>query len=187
MSRQTTSVFGNSAGGKVAFQLAVSFPECMDHVIVHEAPTYPFLPNGSELVNLVCEIHETYLTQGVGAAMGIPRKAFRGFKADDPPRSDCAPEDREVFFRYEFQIFTLYCPDLRQIREKGASIAVAAGVKSEDANYAVSTFPQAEILGCPRLVFPGNHAGFEMEPEVFSKALLDAFAMLEKRNKEAAS
>jgi hypothetical protein len=113
--------------------------------------------------------------------MGFFRKAFKGFSADDPPRTDCEPEDWEVFWKYEFLIFTMYCPDLRQIKDKGVSIAVAAGVRSEDANYAVSTFPQAEIMGCPRLMFPGNHAGFEMEPEVFAKALLEAFEMMEKK------
>jgi hypothetical protein len=78
----------------------------------------------------------------------------------------------------------MYCPDLRQIRDKGVSIAVAAGVKSEGANYALSTFPQVEIMDCPRLVFPGNHAGFEREPEPFAKALLEAFDMLERRKKK---
>ena len=37
-------------------------------------------------------------------------------------------------------------------------------------------------MGCPSLMFPGNHAGFEMAPEVFAKALLHAFEMMEKKN-----
>jgi hypothetical protein len=78
-------------------------------------------------------------------------------------------------------------PSTGQIKEKGVSIAVAAGVKSEDANYALSTFPQAQIMGCPMLMFPGNHARFEMEPKVFSKALLEAFEMMERKNKGPSS
>lgn len=36
-------------------------------------------------------------------------------------------------------------------------------------------------MGCPRLVFPGNHAEFEMEPEPFAEVLLEAREMLEER------
>ena len=185
MGRTTTSLFANSAGGKIAFQLAVSFPDCLDHVIAHETPSYQFLPDGDDLIDWCCEAHDIYLSQGLAATMAFFRKAFRGFSADDPPRSDCEPQDWDAFWQYEFMIWLLYCPDLRQIKQKKVSIAVAAGAKSEDANYARSTFPQADIMGCPRLMFPGNHAGFEVEPEVFSKALLDAFEMMEKKKKGA--
>lgn len=92
-----------------------------------------------------------------------------------------------MFWRYEFLVFTTSCPDLRQIMDKGVPIAVAAGAKSEDANYALSTFPQAEIMGCPRQVFPGNDAEFEMEPESFAEALLEACEMLERRKGETKS
>jgi hypothetical protein len=85
------------------------------------------------------------------------------------------------FWWYEFLVFTTYCPDLRQLRDKGVSIAVAAGAKSEDPNHVLSTFPQAGIMGCPRLVFPGNDAESEMEPEPFAEALLEACEMLERR------
>lgn len=62
-------------------------------------------------------------------------------------------------------------------------IAVVAGVKSEIANYGLSTFPQVEIIGRSRLMFPGNHARFNMEPKVFSKALLEAFEIIESKKK----
>ena len=141
MGREMTSVFGNSAGGKIAFQVAVSFPEMLDHVIAHDAPTYPFLPNGGELVNWCCEVHDIYLTQGLAAAATFFRTAFKGFSAADPPRTNCEPKDWEVFWQDEFLIFTMYCPDQRQIKEKGVWIAVATGWKSEDANYSLSTLP----------------------------------------------
>lgn len=80
---------------------------------------------------------------------------------DDPPRTDCSPEDWENTFRYEFVAAMLYTPDLRRVRSNGASIAVARGVKSEDACYATGAVPQSDIMDCPLLIFPGHHTAFE--------------------------
>jgi hypothetical protein len=37
------------------------------------------------------------------------------------------------------------------------------------------------LLGCPRLVLPGNHTVFKNMPESFAKALLDRFSKLRER------
>ena len=181
MGKTKTSIFGNSGGGVIAFQLAISFPEVVDQVICHEAPSMSLLPDSTHYLNWCYEVFELHVTKGMQAAMDAFRSEFRGFSPDDPPRSDCEPEDWAMFWHFEFLVFTIFGPDLRKIKDNGVSIAVAAGVKSGDAFYARSTFPQAEIIGCPRLMFPGNHGGFEMEPKEFAESLLDAFKLMEKK------
>jgi hypothetical protein len=74
--------------------------------------------------------------------------------------------------------FTIYCPDIKKIVENRVSIATAAGWKSEDAFYARTTIHQAEILKCPRFMFPGHHNGYEEHPAPFAEALIDAFDSL---------
>ena len=122
---------------------------------------------------------ETYRTQG-SAAAGM--KFFKQLKGDKilPRKSVPDAEDSENFWAREYLQFTIYCPDLRKIVENGVSIAVAAGRLSADAFYARTTVPQAEILGCERFLLPGNHNGYDYEPEAFAAALVDAYKRMEK-------
>lgn len=173
------SLFGNSGGAILAFQFAVSYPQALQHVIAHEAPSTALLPDSTELLDWAFDMLETYRTQG-SAAAGM--KFFKQLKGDKilPRKSVPDAEDSENFWAREYLQFTIYCPDLRKIVENGVSIAVAAGRLSADAFYARTTVPQAEILGCERFLLPGNHNGYDYEPEAFAAALVDAYKRMEK-------
>lgn len=180
LGQQRTSVFANSGGAIIAFQFAVSYPEHLDHVICHEGPTTALLDDSTYQLNRCFSLLEIYRTQGRVAAVTEFKTHLKGYE-DDEELTLAEPENGDNFWTNEFLQFTIYMPDLRKIVGNGVSIAVAAGVKSEDAFYARATFPQSEILGCPRIMLPGHHSAFDTEPAVFAVAMIEAFEMMEKR------
>ena len=185
MGREKASIFGNSGGGIIAFQFAVSYPEALDHVMAHEAPSTILLDDATFHLNRAFMLLETYLTEGADAAGASFRTEMKGYEEDGTRNLTLAePENAENFWKNEFMQFTIYCPDLRKIVTNLVSISVAAGAKSRDAFYARTTFPQSEILGCPRYVLPGNHSGYEEEPAVFAPELVKAFADMESRREQ---
>ncbi|EXJ86907.1 hypothetical protein A1O3_03861 [Capronia epimyces CBS 606.96] len=180
LGQQKANIFSNSGGGVIALQLAVSYPEHIANMVVHEAPTTILLDDATYHLDRAFMLFDLYRRQGAQAAFQSFRTEMRGYE-NSPPLSLPHPDNLEKFWRYEFLQFTIYCPDLTRIVRNGVSIGVAAGLKSADAFYARTTFPQAEILQCPRFEFPGHHGGYESEPALFAPALIDAFAQLEER------
>ncbi|SLM35687.1 Alpha/Beta hydrolase fold [Lasallia pustulata] len=180
MGKERASIFGNSGGGIIAFQFAVSYPDALDHVMVHEAPSTIFLDDATYHLDRAFMLMELYRTQGAEAAGESFRTEMKG---DEDWQSGALSnlKNMDNFWANEFMQFTIYCPDLRKIVDNKVSISVAAGEKSRDAFYARTTFPQSEILACPRYVLPGNHSGYEHEPATFAPELLKAFNDMESR------
>jgi hypothetical protein len=81
----------------------------------------------------------------------------------------------------------MYNTDLRKIVRNQVSVGVLARKRSEDAFYARSTLEQAEILGCPRLVVPGHHAGFEAEFAPALQEMIETLEFLESVGRENSS
>lgn len=181
MGFKKTSIFGNSGGAVLAFQFAVSYPQWLDHVVAHEAPTMALLEDTTEYINWVFELIFIYRKQGALAAQAEFNTQMIGLE-NSPPLSPPSDEDRENFWANEFLQFSTYCPDLRQIVRNEVSIVVAAGIKSADACYVRTTFQQAEILGCPRLVVSGHHVGFQSEPAEFARELIEALDEMERKS-----
>jgi hypothetical protein len=59
------------------------------------------------------------------------------------------------------------------------------GVRCKDAFYARAVEEQAKVLGCPKMLVPGHHQGFEVETELFLPSFLEMLDTLEKRRSEA--
>lgn len=180
---EKTSIFGNSGGGIIALQMAVSYPEVLEHVVVHEAPSTALLPDSTHHLDRTSMLLEIYRAKGPMAALGEFCTEMRGFE-DSPPLEGPSEADFDNFWRHEFLLFTIYCPNLQQIVANKVSICVAAGEKSKDAFYARTTFPQAEIMQCPRFLFPGHHSGYQAEPAAFAPPLLEALDQLEGKRKK---
>jgi hypothetical protein len=149
-------------------------------MIVHDAPTTSLLLDATLHLNRTFEIMDLYKTQGINAAMAYFATEMRDYERVGSLVIK-EPENVVNWFENEFLQFTIWCPDLRVIAKNGVSVAVAAGKASADAFYARTTVLQAEILGCPRLVLPGNHTAFENTPEPFAEVLLDGFGKLRER------
>ncbi|KUJ11581.1 acetyltransferase/esterase [Mollisia scopiformis] len=177
-------IFGSSLGGVIAFQFGIDFPDMVDRIVCHEAPTSSLLPNSTEVYNKLYTCEQLYRTVGIQAAQQEFRKFFIGY--DDvgvpPTRSD--PRNEPSFWEYEFWTASIYTPDLRKLVKNGTSIAVMAGERSKDAWFSVATEEQAAILGCERVVVPGHHQGFEAETELFLPPFLSLLERMELEKKE---
>lgn len=182
LGHQKTSIFANSGGALISFQFAVSYPEYLEHLIAHEAPTTALLDDAAYHLDRTFMLYDTYKKNGVMAAMQAFVSALKGL--EDGPLLSGLPisaEDEMNFWEYEFLTFTIYCPDLLRIVENAVSIAVAVGLKSGDAFYARTTVHQAKILGCPRYFLLGHHIGFEAEASEFAPRLIAVLDEMERK------
>ncbi len=177
--RTKTSVFANSGGGILALQLAASYPDAVEHLLLHEVPTTFLLPDATFQLDRCFEVIETYKKEGIPAAMRLFAAQLVGMGSPGDFKPDVA--NLHNWFQNEFLVMTLYCPDLRKIVQNKVSVAVMAGEKSKDAFYARTTIGQAEAMQCPRVVVPGNHFGFDFEAEAFAPVLIETMELLEKR------
>ncbi|KEY73663.1 hypothetical protein S7711_07710 [Stachybotrys chartarum IBT 7711] len=178
--------FGSSLGGKLGYVLAIDYPELIEHLIVHEAPIIDLLPNHSEFFEWFLNTLEVRDTQGWEAARPIFLEKFVGFDRTPEelavrPRAQPERENDVNFYANEIEIATMYSPNLHAIKENGTSVGIMRGERSGDAFYAVSTYGQAQILGCPRLDVPGHHLGFESEVDAFVPHFYKMLDILEAR------
>ncbi|KAK3901327.1 hypothetical protein C8A05DRAFT_34998, partial [Staphylotrichum tortipilum] len=81
----------------------------------------------------------------------------------------------------EFEVLLGYLPNLWRLVENGTSVGVMRGVRCKDAFFARAVEEQARILGCPKMLVPGHHQGFEVETEEFLPCLLEMLETLEKK------
>jgi pimeloyl-ACP methyl ester carboxylesterase len=179
-----TSIFAYGGGGIIALEFAVSYPEAVDHMIIHETPTLSILQDSTFYLDRVFKLFDVYRTQGARVATAAFHSML-GNLEDGLPLPHPESENAETWWANDILLLGTYCPDLRRIVESKVSIAVAAGEDSKEAFYGRTAAEQEGILKCPRLVFPGSHQGFESEPDKFAPVLLEAFDMLEKRRRSS--
>lgn len=182
MSFEKSVIFGSSLGGIISFQFAIDFPEMVDHLIAHEAPTSSLLPDATKMQEFLFPCYELYLSSGLEAAAKTFDATFVGYDDEGvPPTHAPEPHNPINFWQNEFFPATFYTPDLRKIVRNGTSVAVIAGKRSRDAWYARTTIEQADILGCARIVAPGHHQGFEVEPREFYPVFLKLLKDLDEK------
>ena len=194
-------VFGSSMGGIIAFQFAIQFPQYVDKLIVHEAPTMVLLPGseGIKWIDWAFSVFQTYRMSGPRKAMleflsmtvGWKSKAS-GEGAEIPPLEieDEIEMDRdhEWWFEYEFML-TVYTPNLLGLKrhldgkyKDKMSVAVTMGKESGNAPYARTTYVHRNILGCRHFSWPGGHLFYAVDPEEFVKTILDTFKKLDEED-----
>ncbi|PKS10084.1 hypothetical protein jhhlp_003381 [Lomentospora prolificans] len=175
-------LFGSSGGGVLAFQFAHDFPEMVNHLISHEAPTVTLLPDASEIVEWFLHLLDVYATQGLEQAASEFGAKLIGYDDEGIPKTvPPVPENPRNFWDNEAFVFSTYVPNLWRLKENETSIGVMRGVRCRDAFFARTTEEQAKILDCPRLVVPGHHQGFEVETKKFVPHLLEMLDILEKK------
>ena len=171
------SLFGTSSGGLIALQLAQSYPDYVERLVVHETPIVSILPEESiARVDNAYAVFDTYIAKGAEAALRHFRSSITGkpeeVKMPENFTTQSEPPHRlEYFFRYELIMFVTYTPNLDLIRVSGVPIATVQGLESKGVFHATSAQVQSEILECLHLVWPGGHAPFSTHPEAFSEEL----------------
>ena len=76
-------IFGSSAGGVIALEIAAKLPEIATAVIAHEPPTMAILDDSQMLYDFHLATYEKFLVSGPMAAMGMFATIFRGLSKDD--------------------------------------------------------------------------------------------------------
>ena len=84
--------------------------------------------------------------------------------------------DDELFFLRMLKPFLRWVPDIEALRAGSCRVVIAVGETSGGEIAPRSTLALAERLGTPAIPFPGDHAGFMAEPEVFATAVRQVLA-----------
>ncbi|CAG9970372.1 unnamed protein product [Clonostachys byssicola] len=179
-------IFGSSSGGIFSLQFAHDFPQMVDHLISHEAPTLMLLPDASSLVESFLHLMEVYETRGLEEAASKFGAMLIGYDDEGIPQvAKPEPENRQNFWDNEFLVLLSYVPNLWRLVENKTSVGVMRGVRCKDAFFARTTVEQAKILDCPLLRVPGHHQGFEAETKEFLPYFIEMLDTLEKKRQAA--
>ena len=172
-------VLGSSGGALVGLELVSRHPEQVRALVAHEPPLTRMLDDAAEHARIAREVHDTYLSEGVGPAMG-KFLASAGLDGGPPqPPAGPTPEMAGAMARMQgnFDFFLGhmwlplggYTPDVSRLRS--APITVAVGEDSEGQLAYRTAVALAERLGKEPAVFPGDHGGFNSHPEAFARRL----------------
>lgn len=179
-------IFGSSSGGIFSLQFAHDFPEMVDHLISHEAPTVTLLPDASSLIEWFLHLMEVYETRGLEQAASEFGAKLIGYDDEGIPKvAKPEPENPRNFWDNEFLVLLSYVPNLWRLVENKTSVGLMRGVRCKDAFFARTTIEQAKILDCPLLLVPGHHQGFEAETKEFLPYLIEMLDTLEKKRQVA--
>ncbi len=189
---EKANIFGTSMGGVIAFQFGIQFPQHVEKLIAHEAPTMALLPGeeGTKWIDWCFSVFRTYKSAGPKKAMLEFLSMTFGWKAtssgagaDIPPpqREEDIEMDRDHIFWFEneygLSIFTRNLLELKrhlvgEYKEK-LTVVCTVGKSSGNAPYAQTTYVQKEILGCEQHFWPGGHLLYLVDPEGFVKVFLE--------------
>ncbi|WP_051049682.1 alpha/beta fold hydrolase [Nocardiopsis ganjiahuensis] len=181
-------VFGTSGGAQIALALAALHPGLVRAVVAHEPPCVMLLDDPSEVLAHDREIHETYLRDGVEAGIALflglndldgPDQQGPDAGGEGPPpmsEEDAATFERvsgnfEYFLAHGMLPLSLYRPDVEALRRDGTRVTVGLGEGSVGQDIHDIGSALAEALGVDPVAFPGDHLGYEAEPEAFTSTL----------------
>lgn len=189
-------VFGTSGGAHIGLDLAARHPQLVQGIVAHEPPSIMMLPDPSRALAADRDLHETYLREGVDAAMtkffsmtglgeeGHGEEGSHGEGEGGAPHElDMPPEAAETFARvsgnFEYWLahgmlpLSLYEPET--LRRGKPRIVIGLGGQSKGQPIYEMGTALAARLGVEPVIFPGDHMGFEAHAEPFAEALASAF------------
>jgi clorobiocin biosynthesis protein CloN7 len=178
-------VFGNSGGTTIGLALLTLHPEQVRTLVAHEPPLIDLLPDGGQLRAALDDIHETYVNVGRNEALkkyaaltGIvrfSRPSGGGQHGVTDLDSFTPPADVRVildrFFLHMLRPTAYYRPDLAALRAVSTRIVVGVGTTTEGHLAHRSAAAIADELSAAVVSFPGDHTGFQGEPEAFARIL----------------
>ena len=190
--RGPVDLFASSGGAVNALALVARHPEQVRTLVAHEPPAAQVLPDREAALAAAASIHETYMRDGFGPAMGkfialaahsgpIPDD-FAAQPAPDPaafgmPTGDDGGRD-DVLFAQNMISCTHHEHDFDALRAAPTRVVLAAGAESEAQFPRRAAEAVAERLGTEAVIFPSNHGGFlggefgqQGQPEAFAVTL----------------
>ncbi|GAA5111614.1 alpha/beta hydrolase [Haloechinothrix salitolerans] len=168
------NIFGSSGGAINALALVAAHPEQVRILVAHEPPTASVLPDREQLETAFRDIQETYLRDGMGAAMakfitltshtGELPKDWTDRPAPDPAQFGLPTEDdgsrNDPLLGTAMLTVPTYELDFDALKTASTTIHLAAGVESEGQMTARATRVVADRLGTEVVLFPSHHGGF---------------------------
>ncbi|ORT57399.1 alpha/beta hydrolase [Streptomyces sp. CB03238] len=178
-------VFGNSGGAAIGLDLLTRHPEQVRALVAHEPPLMELLPDSAQLRAAADEVYDTYVNVGRNEALkkyaaltgverfsrppGGGRHEVTDLDSFTPPDDVRAILDR--FFLHIFRPTACYAPDIAALRAASAPVAVGGGTTSKGQLSHRAAVALAGRLGTYVVDFPGDHTGFQGEPEAFAATL----------------
>ena len=177
-------IFGSSAGGTIACQIAQAHPELIKAMLVHEPAIQAALPDASTVLEFFDLVDAKLASEGTMPAMMLFGSSLRGM----PPhtgtserRGLAASENVDFFMHQEFHSISHHRPDLKLVRRNKVPMIAAAGRLSEDVYYARTAHLLSDVTGCPFRMMSGHHLAYVADPVTFARELsaaLDELAPL---------
>ncbi len=183
-------VFGTSGGAQIGLNLAARHPQLVQALVAHEPPSMLLMDDPSAAVAADQALYDTYVKDGVDAAMGMFFSMHgleeAGDTAEAPPEFEMPPEDAETFARvsgnFEYWLahgmlpLSLYTPDVAALKAGQPRIVVAIGEASAGQPIEAMSLALTKQLGIAATPFPGDHMGFGPQAAEFAAALHASFA-----------
>lgn len=174
-------VFGHSGGALTTLRLVEQHPDRVRAAALLEPPLVGLLPDAAHIRAEDRKVTDAYEQGGVWAAVGV-FMAQAGLDGGDsgeaPPQEvlDAMEANFEVFFGRMYRSIGEYAPDFAALRACPTRIEVGVGTTTagELANRAAVAF--ADRLGRRAVEFPGDHNGFEADPEGTAAVLRTVFS-----------
>lgn len=133
-------VFGSSSGAITGLELLARYPDRVRILVAHEPPAVEVLPDVEVARAFFEDVHGTFRTDGVEAALRLFSGGLGFDEEDEPAPEDLRPEYREVmermganmavFFAHKLLPFTRYRPELAALKEVAHKLVPAAGIES---------------------------------------------------------
>ncbi|HEV2516248.1 MAG TPA: alpha/beta hydrolase [Devosia sp.] len=182
-------VFGTSGGAQIGLNLAARHPELVEALVAHEPPSMMLMDDPTEAVAADKALYDTYVKEGVDAAMGMffsmNGLEEGGDATEAPPEFEMPPEEAETFARvsgnFEYWLahgmlpLSLYTPDVATLRAGKPRIVVAVGEASAGQPIEEMSLALTGKLGIAPTPFPGDHMGFGPQAAEFAEALHASF------------
>ncbi|MCP2166844.1 alpha/beta fold hydrolase [Goodfellowiella coeruleoviolacea] len=180
LTHQPAHVFGSSSGAVVALDFLARHPTQIATAVVHEPPVVTLLPDVTDLLNLLDEVHHTYRRSGVDQAL----RQFTGAIGLDVPSVDEArlpaplAEVRQrvrgnlpFWLEHELRQYPRAVPDVDALHAWRNRLVLAVGQDSREQFPHRATTALADRLGVPSVAFPGGHLGFATRAPEFAERL----------------
>ena len=167
-------LFASSGGAVNALALVERHPGDVRTLVAHEPPTAMVLSDREDALAAVRAVHNTYLREGFGPAMGkfialvsyvgpIP-PGFGDQPGPDPSMFGLPAQDdgkgKDPLLGLNMPAINEYEPDVETLQAAPTRIVVAVGEESTGMMANRGGLGVAERLGMLPVTFPGGHDGF---------------------------
>jgi pimeloyl-ACP methyl ester carboxylesterase len=164
-------VVGHSGGGPIACSLVARHIGLVRHAVIYEAPLFPVVPDGKEMVAGAQAATERAMAEGG------PRHAFELFiRAGSGDEADSVVEvlgatmwDRVLdngaaFFSIALPAIAAFVPDGASMRASGVPLTIVRGALNRDTWMEAASAWLATATGADRVELPGGHGGYVTNP-----------------------